>query len=67
MLLHGLLSLKHMPAAQQQAWQQFIRHYLLEENGDPGEHLPDQAKGILGEMTPQLAQGIARWLTTQLK
>ena len=56
-----------MPAAQQQAWQQFIRHYLLEENGDPGEHLPDQAKGILGEMTPQLAQGIARWLTTQLK
>lgn len=67
MLLHGLLSLKHMPPAQQQAWQQFIRHYLLAENGDPGAHLPEQAKGILGELTPQLAQGINRWLAAQIK
>ena len=67
MLLHGLLSLKHMPAPQQQAWQQLLRHYLLAENGDPGAHLPASAKGILGEMTPQLAQGINRWLAAQLK
>jgi hypothetical protein len=67
MLLHGLLSLKHMPPAQQQAWQQLLRHYLLGENGDPAAHLPAQAKGILGEMTPQLAQGLQRWLAAQLK
>nr|WP_245217575.1 cupin-like domain-containing protein [Rheinheimera maricola] len=67
MLLHGLLSLKHMPVAQQQAWQQLLRHYLLAENGDPAAHLPQHAKGILGEMTPQLAHGIHQWLANQLK
>lgn len=67
MLLHAIQTFNHLPQGQLQAWQYFIRHYLLAENGDPAAHLPDNAKGILGDMTPQLAQGLHRWLAGQLK
>jgi hypothetical protein len=29
-------------------------HYVFGANGDPGEHLPEHARGVLGELTPQL-------------
>ena len=67
MLLHALLSFKHMSEGQQHAWRQLLKHYLFAENGDPAAHLPAQARGVLGELTPQLAQGIHQWLANQLK
>lgn len=67
MLLHALLSFKHMSEGQQHAWRQLLKHYLFAENGDPAAHLPAQARGVLGELTPQLAQGLHQWLANQLK
>jgi hypothetical protein len=29
-------------------------HYVFEANGDPGEHLPPHARGVLGESESEL-------------
>jgi hypothetical protein len=29
-------------------------HYVFEANGDPAQHLPEHAKGVLGDPTPTL-------------
>jgi len=67
MMVHAMIALKHLPPGQKQAWRSFLEHYVFEENGDPGEHLPEDAKGILGPMTPQVIQHMHQWLIRQLK
>lgn len=67
MLMHGLQALKTMHPEQKHAWQHLIKHYLLEEFGDPSEHMPEQAKGILGEPNPKISKMIHQWLAGQIR
>jgi len=53
-LMHAFFALKHLPPEQRAVWRTIFEHYVFEENGDPGEHLPEHARGILGEPTPEL-------------
>lgn len=47
-LLHALLALRHLPPEQRAVWRDRLDYYVFETSGDPAEHLPDQAKGVLG-------------------
>ena len=51
--MFGLFSLRHLPADQREAWRLVFDHYVFQSNGDPAEHLPPHAKGVLGPATPQ--------------
>ena len=56
-LLHGLLTLRDMPARERQAWKVLFDRYLFQDEEDPMAHLPDAARGLFGAATPQrLAQ-----------
>ena len=55
-LLQAMWSLKPLPPAQRAAWRIVFEHYVFEANGDPGAHLPDHAKGVLGEIDPAMAR-----------
>jgi hypothetical protein len=65
-LLHSLLSIREMPAREREAWRVVFDHYVFQSGGDPIAHLPEEARGVLGEMTPervsQLRQTLARSL-----
>lgn len=52
-LMFGLFSLRNLPSDQREAWRLVFDHYVFQPNGDPAEHLPAQAKGVLGPATPQ--------------
>ncbi|TRY32467.1 cupin-like domain-containing protein [Aliiglaciecola sp. M165] len=67
MLMHGLQALKNMHPQEKHAWQHMIKHYLLEEFGDPAEHIPEQAKGIMGQPNAKISQMIHQWLASQIK
>ena len=54
-LLHAMLALKQLPPQQRRAWKATFDRYVFMTEGDPGDHLPEYARGILGEMTPQAA------------
>jgi hypothetical protein len=34
-------------------WRALFDHYVFGANGDPGAHLPPEAKGVLGPLTPE--------------
>jgi hypothetical protein len=53
-LIHAFFALKHLPPDQRAVWRTMFDHYVFEVNGDPAEHLPEHAKGVLGEPTPEL-------------
>ena len=49
-ILHGLLTVSHLPKKEKEAWKAFFDHYLFHANGHPADHIPDGAQGILGDM-----------------
>lgn len=53
-LLHAVMSYRHLPPAQREVWRMMLDYYVFERSGDPGAHLPDHAKGVLGPGSPGL-------------
>ena len=58
-LLHALLTLRDLPAAERAAWRAMFDHYVFEANSATHAHFPETARGVLGPMTPATAKGIA--------
>lgn len=59
-LVYGFFAFKTLPAEQRAVWRNIFDHYVFQTNGDPGEHLPVQARGVLGAPTPALLDRIRR-------
>jgi hypothetical protein len=53
-MLHTILAYRHLPAEKRAVWRAMLDHYIFEANGDPAEHLPEHAKGLMGPPTPEL-------------
>lgn len=53
-LMYGFFALKFLPPEQRKVWRMIFDHYVFCTDGDPGEHLPEHARGILGPSTPAL-------------
>lgn len=53
-LMYGFFALKNLPPDQREVWRMVFDHYIFCSNGDPAEHLPLAARGVLGEPTPYL-------------
>ena len=52
-LLHALYAIKALPADQRAVWRMVFDHYVFALDGDPVEHLPEAARGLMGEQTPE--------------
>jgi hypothetical protein len=52
-LLHAVYGIKTLPADQRAVWRMVFDHYVFGLNGDPVEHLPEHARGMLGDPTPE--------------
>jgi hypothetical protein len=52
-LLHAIYGIKALPADQRAVWRMVFDHYVFGVDGDPVEHLPEHARGMLGDVTPQ--------------
>jgi len=65
-LLHGFLTIRHLPQHQRAAWRAVFEHYVFQGGGDPVAHLPAHSRGALGAMTPELAAQIRQALLRRL-
>ena len=63
---HGLLTITHLPEHKRQAWRVLFDHYVFKMNGEPAEHLPEHARGIIGRSTPALRRTIKQFLMRAL-
>lgn len=64
-LLHCLLSIKGLPAAQRAAWKALF-DYLIFQDGTSLEHLTAAQRGLFGELTPERASSIRAMLLERL-
>jgi hypothetical protein len=54
-LFHAMMTIRFLPPRYREAWRQMFEHYVFEANGKPGEHLPENRRGILSETKPESA------------
>ena len=47
-------------------WRTLFDHYVFQRGGDPAEHIPEPARGILGRSTPELRRFIRQFLVQKL-
>jgi hypothetical protein len=52
-LLHALYAIKRLPAEQRAVWRIDFDHYVFALDGDPVDHLPEHARGVLGKPTEE--------------
>lgn len=52
-LLHALYAFRGLPEEQRRVWRMVFDNFVFATEGDPSAHLPDHAKGVLGDPTPE--------------
>ncbi|WOI53450.1 cupin-like domain-containing protein [Parvularcula sp. LCG005] len=65
-LMHALLTLQSLPPAHRRAWKKMFDHYVFKENGEPAAHLPEERRGILGELDSEAQRQIRAALARKL-
>lgn len=65
-LYHAVITMRNLPPNELAAWRVMFDHYVFEENGDPAEHLPERARGILARRTPELVARVKKLLVDAL-
>lgn len=65
-LLHGILSIRALPAESRQAWRTFFEQYVFGPLGNSIEHIPPERRGILSELSPQQRDALRAHLLKKL-
>lgn len=63
---HGLLTISHLPENERRAWRALFDHFVFRLDSDPVGHIPQEARGILGESTPELRERMKQFLLQAL-
>jgi hypothetical protein len=58
--------MKNLPPDELARWRVLFGHYIFGDNGDPVDHLPEQARGMLGKRTPELVAQVKKLLVEVL-
>jgi hypothetical protein len=67
-LFHSMMTIRFLPPRYRDAWHEMFKHYVFETHGKPGEHLPEDRRGILSDVKPesainQMRQALAKALS----
>jgi hypothetical protein len=63
---HGLLAISPLPERKRERWRTLFDHYVFQRGGDPAEHIPEPARGILGRSTSDLRTFMRQFLVQRL-
>lgn len=65
-LMHGFMALRGLSPAERRVWRAMFNHYIFEDDGDPGGHIPPRHRGILGQATPQMIDSMKQAILRSL-
>ena len=65
-LHHALLSIAQLPDHEKKIWQDMFNHYVFSPHASHVEHIPEAARGILGEMDDDTARQLRTLLMQSL-
>lgn len=66
-LLHALLTMKGLPRSERDAWRAMFDHYVFEANEQTFDHIPPDARGVLGPRSRDVEARVAQMLAEQLR
>jgi len=66
-LLHCMLTLRRMPPEVRAGWRAAFDHYIFGPDAPLSDHIPQERRGVLGEITPELARHIRAQLLARVK
>lgn len=65
-LYHALLSIRDRPEQEKQAWKYLFDYYVFDSDDNAGAHLPEHARGYLGEIDDNAARRLRAMLLQKL-
>jgi hypothetical protein len=65
-LYHALLSLRDKPEHERQAWKHIFDYYIFDNPEQAGAHIPDEARGYLGEIDAAKSKMLRAMLLNKL-
>ena len=65
-LYHAMWTIRDRPQAEKEAWRQIFEYYVFGPSARAGEHLPEQARGLLGPIDENRARQIRAMLLNSL-
>jgi hypothetical protein len=65
-MLHAILSIRELPAAQRKAWRVFFDHYIFSPDEQLIEHIPEGRRGVLDPLDENAARKIRMLLRNKL-
>jgi mannose-6-phosphate isomerase-like protein (cupin superfamily) len=65
-LVHALLSFEGLPPEQRAAWQAMFDHFVFHADGDPNAHVPEQRRGIRGDLSAESKTRLRKTLAQML-
>jgi hypothetical protein len=65
-LNHALLSIRDLSADEKQAWKHIFDYYIFGAAENAGKHLPEHAKGLLGDIDDRKARQLRAMLLNKL-
>ena len=66
-LSHAIMAIRDLPEDERAIWRQWFEHYVFGDGHAAVEHIPEQARGPLGEMTPETARSVKNYLMDELR
>ncbi|MDP2716880.1 cupin-like domain-containing protein [Rheinheimera sp.] len=66
LLYHALLCLRDKPEPERKAWQAVLNYYVFDNPQQAGQHLPAEARGVLGELDEMQARQLRAMLLNRL-
>ena len=65
-LVHGILSIRALPPATRRAWGAFFEHYVFGADPQSVDHIPQERRGMLGELSAEQLAALRAHLTYRL-
>jgi hypothetical protein len=65
-LMLAILTVRDLPPQQRKAWQNLFRHYVFEAEEGAADHIPRQARRVLGPLDPESARELRARLLQRL-
>jgi hypothetical protein len=66
-LQHCILRLRHLPPQTRKAWAAIFEHYVFGPQHEAAAHIPEDRRGILGEISPEQARQLRERLVKRLQ
>lgn len=65
-LMHAIMSVRDLPPAQRQAWQELFRHYVFEADDTSAEHIAPAARRILAPLDADATRALRAQLLKRM-